>query len=89
MTGDPRIPKPLRLPISYTDEQISFLRSHLPEFERRSQGTVRGDAKKFALERAGDFITRFGQTDFHGEESEARFREVCGIQMDIHMVDFQ
>lgn len=78
MSSDPRVQKP-RLPKSYTDEQLTFLRSHLPEFERRSQGSIRGDAKKFALERAADFIARFGlPEDFQGvEESESRFREVC------------
>lgn len=52
--------------------------SNLPEFERRSQGSIRGDAKKFALERATEFIARFGlPEEFHGvEESESRFREV-------------
>ena len=52
--------------------------SSLPEFERRSQGSIRGDAKKFALERAQDFIVRFGLSDeFHGvEEPESRFKEV-------------
>jgi hypothetical protein len=52
--------------------------SNLPEFERRSQGSIRGDAKKFALERAADFIARFGLPDeFIGaEDSESRFREV-------------
>lgn len=51
--------------------------SHLSEFERRSQGSIRGDAKKFALERAQDFITRFGlPSDYVGvDESEPRFRE--------------
>ncbi|KAJ7272080.1 hypothetical protein B0H12DRAFT_1008221, partial [Mycena haematopus] len=50
--------------------------SYLPEFERRSQGPIRGDAKKFALERATDFIARFGipETD-RGEDADARFRE--------------
>ena len=52
--------------------------SSLPEFERRSQGSLRGDAKKFALERAQDFIVRFGLPDeFIGvEEPESRFKEV-------------
>ena len=52
--------------------------SSLPELERRSQGSIRGDAKKFALERARDFIVRFGLSDeFHGvEEPESRFKEV-------------
>lgn len=52
--------------------------SSLPEFERRSQGSIRGDAKKFALERAQDFIVRFGLPDeFMGvEEPESRFKEV-------------
>jgi len=39
---------------------------------------VRGDAKKFALERAQDFIVRFGlPNEFVGiDEPEARFKEV-------------
>ncbi|KAF9467810.1 hypothetical protein BDZ94DRAFT_1247794 [Collybia nuda] len=76
MASDPRVHKP-RLPKAYTDQQLTFLKSNLPEFERRSQGSIRGDAKKFALERASDFIARFGLPDeFVGvEESESRFRE--------------
>ncbi|RDB29808.1 hypothetical protein Hypma_014040 [Hypsizygus marmoreus] len=76
MASDPRVHKP-RLPKAYTDQQLAFLKSNLPEFERRSQGSIRGDAKKFALERASDFIARFGLPDeFIGvEESESRFRE--------------
>lgn len=59
--------------------QVLEFHSHLPEFERRSQGSIRGDAKKFALERAQDFIVRFGLPDeFVGvEEPESRFKEVC------------
>ncbi|KAF9446013.1 hypothetical protein P691DRAFT_709361 [Macrolepiota fuliginosa MF-IS2] len=76
MASDPRVHKP-RLPKAYTDQQLSFLKGNLPEFERRSQGSIRGDAKKFALERASDFIQRFGLPDeFIGvDESESRFRE--------------
>ncbi|KAF7426340.1 hypothetical protein PC9H_008708 [Pleurotus ostreatus] len=76
MSSDPRVHKP-RVPKAYSDEQLTFLRSHLSEFERRSQGSIRGDAKKFALERAQDFITRFGlPSDYVGvDESEPRFRE--------------
>ena len=68
-----------RLPKAYTDQQLGFLKSHLPEFERRTQGAVRGDAKKYALEKAGEFIATFGlPPEFHGlnmEEAEGRFRE--------------
>jgi hypothetical protein len=75
MASDPRVHKP-RSPI-YTDQQLLFLKSNLPEFERRSQGSVRGDAKKFALEKAAEFVTRFGLPDGLAaiEESESRFRE--------------
>ncbi|KAG7099427.1 hypothetical protein E1B28_001279 [Marasmius oreades] len=70
-------PQKSRLPKAYTDQQLAFLRSHLGEFERRTQGNVRGDAKKFALERAEEFIGRFGfPAEFTGvEEPDARFRE--------------
>ncbi|KAF9477796.1 hypothetical protein BDN70DRAFT_933912 [Pholiota conissans] len=76
MSSDPRVHKP-RLPKAYSDQQLAFLKSSLPEFERRSQGSIRGDAKKFALERAQDFIVRFGLPDeFVGvEEPESRFKE--------------
>ncbi|KAJ6625781.1 hypothetical protein B0H10DRAFT_590136 [Mycena sp. CBHHK59/15] len=65
------------LPKAYTEPQLTFLKSYLPEFERRSLGPVRGDAKKFALERAADFITRFGVPEDApaDEEYNARFRE--------------
>lgn len=59
----------------------SFLSSSLPEFERRSHGSIRGDAKKFALDKAQDFIVRFGLPDeFVGvEEPESRFKEVFNV----------
>ncbi|KAJ7497683.1 hypothetical protein FB451DRAFT_1019346 [Mycena latifolia] len=62
---------------SYTEPQLVFLKSYLPEFERRTLGPVRGDAKKFALDRASEFITRFGLPDDldPGEETEGKFRE--------------
>ncbi|KAJ7693378.1 hypothetical protein B0H17DRAFT_500673 [Mycena rosella] len=62
---------------SYTEPQLVFLKSYLPEYERRSLGPVRGDAKKFALDRAAEFITRFGLPDDldAGEDTEGRFRE--------------
>lgn len=66
--------------LQYLSEVTHLLQilSHLPEFERRSQGSIRGDAKKFALERAQDFIVRFGLPDeFVGvEEPDSRFKEV-------------
>ncbi|KAF5368880.1 hypothetical protein D9758_002990 [Tetrapyrgos nigripes] len=72
-----RIPARPRLPKSYTDQQLAFLKGHLPEFERRTQGSVRGDAKKFALERAAEFISTFGLPDDYAgvEEAEPRFKE--------------
>ena len=77
---DPRPQVKPRVPKTYTDEQLSFLRSHLQEFERRSQGAIRGDAKKFALERAEDFIQKFGlPSDYEalpGIDLDARCREV-------------
>ncbi|KAJ3994578.1 hypothetical protein F5050DRAFT_1575328 [Lentinula boryana] len=77
-TGDPRVQQHRpRLPKSYTDQQLAFLKSHLPEFERRTQGSIRGDAKKFALEKAADFINVFGLPNefIHVEEAEPRFKE--------------
>ncbi|KAH0580798.1 hypothetical protein H2248_011955 [Termitomyces sp. 'cryptogamus'] len=76
MASDPRVHKP-RLPKAYTPQQLTFLKSNLVEFERRSQGSIRGDAKKYALERASDFITQFGlPPEFIGvHEAENKFRE--------------
>jgi hypothetical protein len=76
--SDPKAQKS-RLPKSYTDEQLAFLRGHLAEFERRAGGVVRGEAKKFALARAEDFIVRFGlPADLESvAEAKPRFREVC------------
>ncbi|KAF9225998.1 hypothetical protein BS17DRAFT_879223 [Gyrodon lividus] len=76
MDGDPRVSKP-RLPKPYTEEQLVFLRSHINGFETRTRGHVRGDAKKFALDRANEFLVRFGlPPDLQGvEEAEPRFRE--------------
>lgn len=75
-----KVQKP-RLPKSYTAEQLVFLKGHLPEYERLSTQGVRGDAKKFALARAEDFIARFGlPEDFAGvEEPQPRFREVSKV----------
>ena len=94
--SDPRSPIRNRLPKQYSDNELAFLKSHLPyvlyllvplnplteppthsEFERRSQGSIRGDAKKFALERATEFISTFGLPDeYQGvSEPEPRFRE--------------
>ena len=76
---DPRVHKP-RLPKSYTDEQLNFLRNNLNEFERKSQGSVRGDAKRFALEKATDFIAIFGlppdADTTPGVDTETKFKEV-------------
>lgn len=76
MENDLRVSKP-RLPKAYTDEQLVFLRSHISGFETRTRGHVRGDAKKFALERANDFLARFGlPEELQGiEDAEPRFRE--------------
>jgi hypothetical protein len=75
-----KVQKP-RLTKSYTAEQLVFLKGHLPEYERLSTQGVRGDAKKFALARAEDFIARFGlPEDFAGvEEPQPRFREVSKV----------
>ncbi|KAG9313584.1 hypothetical protein JVU11DRAFT_5914 [Chiua virens] len=75
MESDPR-GKP-RLPKAYTEEQLAFLRSHINGFETRTRGHVRGDAKKFALDRASEFLVRFGlPPDLQGvDEAEPRFRE--------------
>ncbi|KAF7315809.1 hypothetical protein MIND_00097000 [Mycena indigotica] len=65
------------LPKSYTEQQLVFLRSHLAEYERRSHGPVRGDAKKFALERAAEFIVRFGLPENVdvSHDTDARYKE--------------
>ncbi|KAJ7745450.1 hypothetical protein DFH07DRAFT_16795 [Mycena maculata] len=58
-------------------EKLTFL-SYLPEFERRTNSSsARGDPKKYALERAAEFITRFGlpEDSDGGIESETRFKE--------------
>jgi hypothetical protein len=84
MASDPRVSKP-RLPKAYTDEQLIFLRSHISGFESRTRGHVRGDAKKFALDRANEFLVRFGMPeDLHGtDEAEVRFREVRAAIVDV------
>ncbi|KAJ7451764.1 hypothetical protein B0H11DRAFT_308605 [Mycena galericulata] len=72
-----RYSRPRPLPKAYTEPQLLFLRSYLPEFERRTNSRPRGDAKKFALERAAEFITRFGLPDDSdaGDEMDSRYRE--------------
>ncbi|KAF8199807.1 hypothetical protein K438DRAFT_667736 [Mycena galopus ATCC 62051] len=76
MSHNSRFPRSRPPPKAYSEQQLVFLKSYLPEFERRSLGP-RGDAKRFALERAAEFITRFGiPEDMEpGEETDARYRE--------------
>ena len=78
--GEPGVSSKRRLPKSYTEDQLAFLRSRLGEFERRSQGSLRGDAKRFALEQATEFIVRFGlPPDVEtgpDVDSEAKLKEV-------------
>lgn len=57
----------------HTDEQLSWLRSHLAEYETRAGGNVRGDAKKFALEKAVKYIEKWGVPD---GEKETTMKEV-------------
>ncbi|KAJ7723562.1 hypothetical protein B0H16DRAFT_1334084 [Mycena metata] len=76
MSQGPRFPRTRPMPKPYTEPQLNFLKSYLPEFERRSMGPIRGDAKKFALERAADFIARFGLPEEDAEgDTAARFKE--------------
>jgi hypothetical protein len=78
-SNEPRVSKS-RLPRAYTEEQLTFLRNNLNDFERKSQGSIRGDAKKFALEKASEFIARFGiPPDVESGpdvDVEAKFKEV-------------
>jgi hypothetical protein len=78
-SAQPRVPTP-RLPRAYTEEQLDFLRSNLGEFERKSQTAVRGEAKKFALDQAAEFVVRFGippdLNELPNGDAEARFKEV-------------
>ncbi|KIJ38977.1 hypothetical protein M422DRAFT_781270 [Sphaerobolus stellatus SS14] len=53
----------------HTDEQLSWLRSHLTEYEQRASGNVRGDAKKFALEMASKYIEKWGVPDGEKENT--------------------
>jgi hypothetical protein len=57
----------------HTDEQLSWLRGHLAEYENRAGGNVRGDAKKFALEKAVKYIEKWGVPD---GEKETTMKEV-------------
>ena len=57
----------------HTDEQLSWLRSHLAEYETRAGGSVRGDAKKFALEKAVKYIEKWGVPE---GEKETTMKEV-------------
>jgi hypothetical protein len=85
MASDPRVSKP-RLPKAYTDEQLIFLRSHISGFETRTRGHVRGDAKKFALDRANEFLVLFGMPEDlqDTDEAEVRFREVRAAVVDVN-----
>ena len=55
-----------------------FACSYLPEYEKRSQGSIRGDSKKFAFQKAAEYIQAFGiSAEFIGaEDGETRFKEV-------------
>jgi hypothetical protein len=62
----------------HTDEQLAWLRSHLSEYENRAGGNVRGDAKKFALEKAVKYIDKWGVPEGEKETTmkEVRFSTV-------------
>lgn len=72
---------PARLLPGGTSNPGTAATSHLEEFEKRSAGPVRGDAKKYALEQAQGFVVRFGlPPEFHPlEEGETRFKEACQV----------
>ncbi|TEB34129.1 hypothetical protein FA13DRAFT_68805 [Coprinellus micaceus] len=76
MSSDPRVTKS-RQPKAYTEEQLAFLRSYLPEYEKRSQGSIRGDSKKFAFQKAAEYIQAFGiSAEFiSADDGETRFKE--------------
>ncbi|KAH7096473.1 hypothetical protein BKA62DRAFT_510236 [Auriculariales sp. MPI-PUGE-AT-0066] len=44
----------------HTDEQLAWLRGHLPKYEQKTSGATRGDAKKFALDCAHAYIQLWG-----------------------------
>lgn len=49
----------------------------MPEYEKRSQGSIRGDSKKFAFQKAGEYIATYGiSPEFMSvEDGETRFKE--------------
>ena len=56
----------------------AVVHSYLPEYEKRSQGSIRGDSKKFAFQKAAEYIQAFGiSAEFIGaDDGETRFKEV-------------
>lgn len=64
----------------HTDEQLAWLRSHLAEYETRAAGNVRGDAKKFALDKAAKYMEKWGLPD---GEKENTTKEVGTWQFQI------
>lgn len=61
----------------HTEEQLAWLRSHLPEYENRATAAVRGDAKGFALKCAEEYIAKWGLGTGPDEEKESQVKEVC------------
>lgn len=70
----------------HTDEQLSWLRSHLAEYETRAGGNVRGDAKKFALEKAVKYIEKWGVPDGEKETTmkEVRLQTIKEADLALH-----
>ncbi|KZS98249.1 hypothetical protein SISNIDRAFT_448436 [Sistotremastrum niveocremeum HHB9708] len=59
----------------HTEEQLAWLRSHLPEYENRATAAVRGDAKGFALKCAEEYIAKWGLGTGPDEEKESQVKE--------------
>lgn len=64
----------------HSEEQLAWLKNHLPKYEQKTSGATRGDAKKFALDCAQTYIQLWGlPKGANGdEEKESVVKEVRG-----------
>ena len=63
----------------HSEEQLAWLKTHLPKYEQKTSGATRGDAKKFALDCAAMYIQLWGlpKTATGEPEKESVVKEVC------------
>lgn len=73
----------------HTEEQLAWLKNHLPKYEQKTSGATRGDAKKFALDCAQTYIQLWGlpKTANGDDEKESVVKEVRPSLLSVAFAD--